>query len=264
MDHLIDWKVCCIKGCESATLSLGLCNKHWRRNKLYGSPVAMQKHTGMFVGKSAEERFKLQYRVASSGCWEWTGGKDADGYGTFRGLVNGVLYQRAHRWSWANFNKAAIPEGGAICHRCDNPSCVNPEHLWLGNNELNQRDKRVKGRAKTANGAESHWSKLTEEQVVQILKDPRPASKIASELNVSAGTISDIKRRRSWAHIQVDHVVKAKRISPRLGVSDRITPEIVRHIRASTASGKELAAEFKISPQQICAIRKRRAWAHVE
>lgn len=264
MDEFLDHKICCIKGCDLPTLALGLCNKHWRRTKKYGSPAVTQKHSGMFIGKSPEVRFKMQYKATEAGCWEWISGKDADGYGLFTGMVDAVPYKRAHRWSWAFHNQAVIPVGGNICHSCDNPSCVNPEHLWLGTALDNQRDKWSKGRANMPFGATSVHSKLTEEQVREILKDPRPASRIAADYGIAAGSVNDIKRRKSWAHLDVENVVKHKRVSPRKGVSNKITPDIVRDVRTSEMRGKDLAVKYGISPQLVCDIRKRRTWAHIE
>lgn len=263
MDFLLDHTICCVKGCDDKALALGLCNKHWRRTKLYGSPVASKLHSGMFVWKSALERFEMQYKKRPNGCWEWVSGKDADGYGLFRGDVRGVTFKRAHRWSWAFHNNQDIPKYGNICHTCDNPSCVNPEHLWLGTVKENQQDKWSKGRGNIWRGEQLPQAKLTEEQAKAIMLDPRPHSRIAADFGVTARTVSDVKTKRSWSHLDIEPV-QSKRISPRRGVSDKITPEIVREIRTSTLSGKELAEKYSISPQQVCGIRKRRAWAHID
>ncbi len=84
---------------------------------------------------------RLMKRVISvNGCLEWTGGKDKDGYGTC-GMGYGA--QRSHRASYIAF-KGKIPEGLLVCHHCDNPPCINPEHLFLGtvkDNALDARDK---------------------------------------------------------------------------------------------------------------------------
>ena len=261
MDFLTE---CCIKGCNEKPVALGLCNKHWRRNKLYGSPVALKKHSGMFQGLSPEERFKMQYRESSSGCWEWTGGKDKDGYGTFIGRHQGQLFKRAHRWSFAFHNDQTIPKGSSVCHSCDNPSCVNPAHLWLGSTKENQQDKWKKGRGGIRKGEDSQHAKITNDQALAIISDPRPYARIAADYGISSGTVGDIKSRKSWASLGDVEVVKHKRVSPRKGVSDKITPDIVREIRGSEQTGKALADKFCISPQTVCDIRKRISWAHIE
>lgn len=264
MDLDLDLSVCCIKGCEKPSAALGLCVNHWRRNRMYGSPVASMKHSGMFIGKSPIERFNMQYKVAKSGCWEWVGGKDADGYGSFNGKHLDQFFSRAHRWSWAYHNNKTVPQGAHVCHSCDNPSCVNPDHLWVGSPLENQRDKWSKGRGGVLRGEDSSRAKLTEEQARAVLIDPRPSSRIAADYGVKASTIGSIKARESWRSIEDVEPVKAKRVSPRKGVSDKITPDIVREIRTSTETGKALAKKFGITPQTVCDIRKRRSWAHIE
>lgn len=260
----LDFSVCCIKGCEKPSLALGLCSKHWRRNKLYGSPVAIKKHSGMFIGKTQLERFDMQVKKHEIGCWEWVGGKDKDGYGSFMSEHLGQRFQRAHRWSYAYHNNTTIPDGMSVCHSCDNPSCVNPDHLWLGSTKENQQDKWSKGRGGMLRGELLPQAILTEDQVRLILIDPRPSSRIAADYGVSAQTISSIKNRDSWSHINDIQPVKAKRISPRKGVSDKITPEIVKDIRSGKLTGKEYSEKYGITQQTVCDIRKRRSWSHIE
>ena|SRR2546426_8145664 len=79
----------------------------------------------------------------SSGCWIWTAHCNYTGYGTFQ--ANGVQV-RAHRFVW-ELTFGLIPKGILVCHACDNPSCVNPGHLWLGTNQANMIDREKKGRA---------------------------------------------------------------------------------------------------------------------
>jgi hypothetical protein len=257
-----DLSVCCIKGCESPALALGLCNKHWRRNRKYGSPVALRSYAALGRGLPPETRFRMCIKKRASGCWEWMAARDRDGYGVFKGEIDGILYKKAHRFSFALHN-GPIPAGLQVCHHCDNPSCCNPEHLWLGTVRANQQDKWEKGRGRAANGEASGRAKLTKKQVARILADARPYSAIAADYGVTASTIGSIKQRVSWRTVPGEPV-KAKRVSPRRGVSEKITPAIVREIRRSPESGRELARRFGVTPQTICDIRKRRSWAHVK
>lgn len=255
--------VCGCKGCDDPILALGMCSKHWRRNKIYGSPFVLKAHNGMMKGLPAIERFNKQHQKTDE-CWNWTASVDRHGYGMFKGMVGTVVYKKAHRFSWAHHTQSEIPDGMMVCHSCDNPRCVNPGHLWLGSASDNQQDMHSKGRARMLKGQQAPGATLSENQVLAILADCRPYAAIAADFGVTTMTISDIKCRRSWSHLKVDFIGHAKRVSPKRGRSTRINPEIVREIRSSEERGTALASKFAVSVQLICAIRKRRAWAHVE
>ncbi len=191
--------ICCIKECNLPVVALGLCNKHWRRNKKFGSPAAVSCHSGSFRGLSAEERFAKSV-VKTDGCWLWKASKDKNGYGIFRGELAGVMFTRAHRFSYALHTGDLLVNMHAL-HTCDNPSCVNPDHLFSGTNADNMRDKVQKGRSRAPVGEQNGHAILTERQVRRILKDPRPYAEIAAQYNVAASTIGSIKQRYSWKHI---------------------------------------------------------------
>lgn len=256
---------CGCKGCENPVLALGLCSKHWRRNRLYGSPFAVANQSGLLRGLPAQERFRRQYKKGEE-CWEWTGGTDRQFYGRFSAELHGVMHTKAHRYSWALQHGVPIPDGMVVCHSCDNPRCVNPAHLWLGTQDDNMRDKISKGRhvLNHARGEARPEAKLTESEVRVILLDARPYAVIAADYGVHTQTISSIKNRKSWAHVQVDQVAKAPRVSHRKGMSDKINDDIVREIRNSSTPGSELAERYGVSRQLITNIRKRRVWKHVE
>ena len=83
--------------------------------------------------------------VKADDCWQWTGARDKQGYGRLSPAVG--VFLRAHRFSWELHN-GPVPEGLLVCHRCDNPECTNPNHLFLGSPQDNMDDKVRKGRWK--------------------------------------------------------------------------------------------------------------------
>lgn len=255
--------ICCIKGCDNEVEALGLCVNHWRRNKKYGSPVAMKSHSGQFRGLSTEDRFWRQVKI-DAGCWEWKGGKDKNGYGIFKGNIGDQMFARAHRFSYV-LQSGEVLNGLHVCHTCDNPSCVNPDHLFSGTCADNMRDKVMKGRSFLPKGEGNGHTILTESQVINILADPRPYSTIAADYGVATTTIGTIKQKRSWKHL-ADDSVKAKRIGNRgeKSYAAKITADDVRHIRSCSEAGKDLAVKYDVSRQTITDIRKNRSWSHVQ
>ena len=133
-------------------------------------------------------------------CWEWVAGKFVTGYGGFY-LNKKMLY--AHRVSWTN-HFGEIPEGVFVCHRCDNRACVNPMHLFLGNQKENMDDMIKKKRARHPVGEFNH-SKLTTEKVLEIRRRYSNGETNKSWLGIEFGicrtTIGAIVCRRKWKHI---------------------------------------------------------------
>ena len=112
------------------------------------------------------ERFESKF-AKSDGCWRWIAYKNNDGYGKF--MIDGRS-QSAHRVAYQLY-VGGIPPGMCVCHRCDNPCCVNPAHLFLGTISDNMRDCDNKGRRIGKGGGvsgEKHWNaKLTEAQIIK-------------------------------------------------------------------------------------------------
>ncbi|MCP4006658.1 MAG: HNH endonuclease [bacterium] len=149
--------------------------------------------------RPVKERFMEKFRADySTGCWEWTAAKNACGYGII-GFAGGSLL--AHRVAWEIFF-GEITEP-CVLHHCDNPGCVNPEHLFLGTQQDNIADMKEKGRARAPErrGEDVPTSKLTEKQVLEIRADPRVQREIAADYGVHQVTVGEIKRREIWTHI---------------------------------------------------------------
>jgi hypothetical protein len=140
------------------------------------------------------------------GCWEWQGNiNPVSGYGRLQ-FEKQMLF--AHRVAYELY-VGPIPEGMVICHHCDNPPCVRPDHLFLGTHADNVADKMNKGRwaGGSKPGEAHHNSILTDEQVAAIraaLRQPLrhgDVRKIARQYNVDESTIHHIKSGRAWRHI---------------------------------------------------------------
>lgn len=123
-------------------------------------------------------------------CWPWVGGLDARGYGSL-GRRDGATTGKAHRISY-ELNVGAIPAGLCVLHRCDNPPCVNPNHLFVGTNGDNTTDKTLKGRAAR---------KINIKTAKQIFVIQRPTREIAQRFDVSESLVGQIKRGDVWSHV---------------------------------------------------------------
>lgn len=157
----------------------------------------------MAAGKFTKERFLARILPTYSGCWIWVGDTFVAGYGRLG--VNGIQVL-AHRLSW-ELHRGPIPRGLLVMHSCDDPECVNPEHLSLGTDADNSRDKIAKGRANAPRGALAGRAKLTEGQVreMRILhKFGIRVQWLARHYCVNAGTVSHILSGKNWKHVKME------------------------------------------------------------
>lgn len=159
----------------------------------------MKGYSPRWDNRSLEERFHAKIDK-SKGCWLWQGSVALSGYG--RITFEGKTY-RAHRLSWI-LHRGDIPEGLVVCHSCDTPSCVNPNHLWIGTNADNIADRDAKKR--TAKGSEiSNSNKLTEEEVLSIRRlhadEALSWKELSRRFKVSDVQVRNIVLRKSWKHI---------------------------------------------------------------
>lgn len=148
--------------------------------------------------RSVVERFwENVNKNTPNGCWEWMGAHHAAGYGL---LYIGDSMKLTHRYSY-ELHWGEIPPGVFVCHHCDNPSCVNPAHLFLGNHDDNMADMTSKGRQNHGKGS----AKLTEAQVSEIRRAYERGSithkELAAKYGVTREAISNIIQRRNWRHI---------------------------------------------------------------
>ncbi len=148
----------------------------------------------ILLSRKDVDRFLSKIEVDSkTGCHNFVGGVDLLGYGRLR--LNQSTYL-VTRIAWVITN-GSIPEGLLVLHKCDNPSCVNTDHLYLGTQQDNMRDKVLRGRNPRA--------KLTESQVLDILDlyyvQELSARAIARKYNIVYGNIRYIVRGKYWKHV---------------------------------------------------------------
>ena len=149
---------------------------------------------------SAEDRFwenvdKTPGHGPHGDCWPWTAGRTEGGYGR---LSVGEGEEKAHRFSWT-IHFGPIPDGDFVCHECDFPPCVRPEHLFLGDPDANMADMVAKGRSLT--GERHPKAKLTDDDIRAIRADGRMQIELAEVYGVTQGLIGMIKRGEIWTHV---------------------------------------------------------------
>ena len=134
-------------------------------------------------------------------CWVWTGLCVEFGHGFFQTLRRKVY---AHRYSFS-VHRGAVPPELCVLHKCDNPPCVNPAHLFLGTRVDNNTDRFLKGRDGDHKGTKNGRALLTPEDVLEIRRKygagDTSYSKLAVEYNVSRSTVEAIVKRRNWSHL---------------------------------------------------------------
>lgn len=157
------------------------------------SEMARQKRFDLTKTNTKKEAFESRYVVAKNGCWEWTGTKDKDGYGRLYWRGKQI---RANRLSMELKTSYEVDKNLVVCHHCDNPSCVNPDHLFVGTIKENAQDALQKKRHYV--GEKNGRSKLTTEQVKVVLSSGLNGQELANMFNVTRATINRIRRKEGW------------------------------------------------------------------
>lgn len=183
---------CAVDGCTSKSiqrLQRGLCQMHYWRLRTKGD-IGPPQHL--------VERVASIHRGPWRGCWEWTG-SCVNGYG--RASLPDRRFAIVHRAVYEAIY-GPIPDGLVVCHRCDNPPCYRPDHLFLGTQADNVADKIAKGRE--ARGEQVGSAKLTAADVRTIRERVARGDRvveIAATYNVDRDNIYRIARRETWRHV---------------------------------------------------------------
>lgn len=185
--------------CSRSVLARGLCGLHYQRQYRNGDPNKVVSAHGM----TADERLRFYgWTETSAGCWEWGGGRlqRGMGYGRVSWMSKSVTAHRLAYETWVG----PIPEGLIVRHKCDNPPCINPEHLEIGTPADNARDMIERGRKVVTRGEGFKSTKLTESQVRAIRKlysEGVSQMDLAEQFGVTNKNISLIVLGKTWRHI---------------------------------------------------------------
>jgi hypothetical protein len=190
---------CEVKGCRNEERYksgpfAGLCNKHFLQKKRHGKIFETK------YDKTSEQRFWEKVDKTEN-CWNWVASCLKFGHGHFRVGKRVIL---AHRYSY-ELHIGPIPKDMCVLHKCDNPKCVNPDHLFLGTRINNIEDMDVKNRRIVLKGEKIGTSKLTEKEVSLIkglLKTNAPRKGIADYFGVSLQAIEAIQSGRNWSWVE--------------------------------------------------------------
>lgn len=178
--------------CDSPAKKRGMCNKHylrWRR----ATPVSERQRP------TAEERFWAKVQKGA-GCWEWHGYRRPSGHGVFAASRGRRV--SAHAFALELSTGVPTPAGMEACHRCDNPPCVNPRHIYYGTRQQNIDD--AWARSRCAVGQDRPAAKLRDEQVVEIRERyaaGESAKDLASEFSIAVVTLRHIVLGLKWKHL---------------------------------------------------------------
>lgn len=172
---------------KSPVVGRGMCRNHYARAWKSGT---LDKFDLKDRG-SLKDRLLDKIEKSPSGCWLWNGNKNGQGYGM---IWHNGRPVRAHRVAYKMFC-GPLRADQVVCHKCDTPACVNPDHLFRGTRLDNNRDAARKGR--TSSGYRNHSTKLSENDIRAIRSSPLRVFQLAAKYRVHQSHISKIRTRKA-------------------------------------------------------------------
>lgn len=182
-------RTCEIEGCGRKHLAKGLCRKHYKSNRRHGDPLAAQPR---FFGSDLERLERYSELNPETGCIEWTGATDPAGYGRLTDGEGGTIL--AHRLALKA--RGVDIEGKVVRHLvCDNPPCINPDHLAVGTHADNVGDKMRKGRH-GLRVSDGDRRAIYQEYVRRRPSEPRVCWRLGEEYGIRYSTVQAIVREQ--------------------------------------------------------------------
>jgi hypothetical protein len=186
-------QICSIEGCSRSTKSWNLCSRHYYKLRTKGL------NGDYNIVNDDEARFKSNSIIDENGCWRWRKSK-SHGYG--RTVVKRKATS-AHRGSWTIFI-GKIPSGMQVNHKCHVRDCINPDHLYLGDQKQNMRDMKQAGRQKILKGSGIGNSKLQNADILQIREISKrgvSTKEISQLFKTCLSNIRQIVAYKTWKHV---------------------------------------------------------------
>lgn len=242
------------KSCDQAHFAHGFCAKHYKQAKKQGLITATRR-TGLSLSERLERNSRLN---TETGCIEWCGHRNHDGYGKLQ--FKSKLHS-AHRIAW-EVAYGAIPGGICVLHKCDVRHCINPDHLFLGTQVDNIADMCAKGRQAKAESAGG--TKLNAKKVLAILRDERLDKEIALDYKISLSVVAQIKTGRTWKDVTgVSRHEIYRKVRGAKNHRAKLNEDAIRAIRSDIRTHVAVAADYGVCESLISSIRKRKSWRHV-